>query len=85
MYRHMSEKYRKWYGRQYHPLMVLVTYREGDRARAKREGREEELLFYVLLLLLLVWPLQRDVFMCYFYNYRNTRNEKLNKSLLKLM
>lgn len=35
----------------------------------------------VLLLLLIVWPVWRDAFMCYFYNYRNTRNEKLKKKI----
>lgn len=45
--------------------------------------RGKRLLFFFLLLT--DWPFQRDIVICYLYNYRNIWNEMLKKLLLKLM
>lgn len=61
----------------------LQTDREAGGLGQKREGGKVAFIYF-LFLLLIVWPFQRDAFMCYLYNYRNTRNKKFKKLLLKL-
>lgn len=55
------EMHRQWSGRQWSKLMALITYKEGDRPGAEREGRRKRFLCPFLILLLIVWTFQKSI------------------------